>query len=215
MLSKTLLPLVLALGLVGTSWAASPVLLATMGNKVSLSLGGKPLTLSVGQQRDGIKLISVGEDSAVLEVEGKRQSVRLGQEFYAGGSQAEQAQTNSFTVFDVGGGHFMAQISLGGGGVRGLIDTGASLLSLSGNQAKAMGLRFERNQPIMLRTAQGVQNGWRTKVPSLRIEGVQLYNVDAVVTDGAYPEVALIGMSVLGQFHMQNDGQRMTLKKKY
>ena len=37
----------------------------------------------------------------------------------------------------------MAQISLGGGGVRGLIDTGASLLSLSGNQAKAMGLRFE------------------------------------------------------------------------
>ncbi|SFZ77285.1 aspartyl protease family protein [Chitinimonas taiwanensis DSM 18899] len=197
--------------------AAEPVLLATMGNKASVSFGDKPVTLSVGQSREGVKLVSVAPDSAVFEADGKRRQVRLGQGFFAPGGGEGQASgsANSATLFSVGHGHFMANISSGQGTVRGIIDTGASFLSLSTPQAAQLGLRIDRSNPILLSTAQGRKVSWRGKANSLKIEGITLYEVDVVVSEGNFPEVPLIGMSVLNRLQMQRDGDTMTLKKKF
>lgn len=198
------------------SYAGDPLLLATMGNKASISFGDKPVTLAVGETRQGVKLVSVEMDSAVLESGGKRRNVKLGQAFFAPGSnEAGNAGSQSATLYAVSGGHFLAQLSTRSGGVRGLIDTGASYLSLSSPQAAALGVTVDRNHPLPMHTAQGISPGWTTHIDELKLEGLTLYNVEAVVMAGNYPEIPLIGMSVLNMLNMQRDGDHMTLKKKF
>ncbi|WP_269533682.1 TIGR02281 family clan AA aspartic protease [Chitinimonas sp. BJYL2] len=207
---RTLLALLMSLPL----FAAEPVLLATMGNKASVSFGDKPVTMVVGSSREGVKLISVSADAAVFEILGKRKTVALGQSFFAPGG-GEGGSVREAVLYDAGGGHFIAQVSINGGGVRGLIDTGATFLSLSSVHAASLGIKPDRRQPVTLSTAQGVRQAWRMKVDLVRIEGIPLYNVDAVITDGNFPAVALVGMSVLSQLHVQHEGDRMKLRKKY
>ncbi|QNM96424.1 retropepsin-like aspartic protease family protein [Chitinimonas koreensis] len=198
--------------------AAEPTLLATMGGKASVSFGARPVTMAIGDSRDGVKLVAVGEDNATFLIDGKRKQVRLGQSFYASGSSPSagtQGGGNTLTLFDAGRGHFLANLAANGGAVRGMIDTGATFLSLSAPDAARLGVRPDRSKAVRLSTAQGTKIAWLAKVTELKLEHITLYNVDAVVSDGGYPEMPLIGMSVLNQLNLQRDGDRMTLKKKY
>lgn len=197
--------------------AGEPTLLAVMGNKVSVSFGGKPITLQVGGSHEGIKLVAISGESAIFESGGKRSTVQLGQNVYMAGSSvtASNDSNRKVTLFDAGRGHFMATLTANGGSAQGLIDTGATFLSLSARHASALGIKPDRTQPVRLSTAQGMTQAWKTRITALKIEGIALYNVEAVVHDSNFPEVALIGMSILNQMDMQRDGDRMTLAKKY
>ena len=197
------------------AWAAEPVLMATMGSKASVSFGGKPVTLAIGDIRDGVKLISVGADSAVFESGGKRSTVQLGQGFFAAGGGQGKGDTQVATLFDAGGGHFMAMITANGSSLRGMIDTGATALALSERHAKALGVPFNRDRPVQAHTAQGVVTGWRVRLDTLKLEGITLYGIEATILEGDFPDVPLIGMTVLSQLQMQKDGNTMILKKKF
>ena len=63
------------------AWAA-PVLLASMGTRASFSEGGASFTLQVGETGHGIRLVSLAADSAVIEADGKRTTLKMGQEPY-------------------------------------------------------------------------------------------------------------------------------------
>ncbi|QDQ26540.1 TIGR02281 family clan AA aspartic protease [Chitinimonas arctica] len=210
---------VLALLLSQAALAAEPVLLATMGSKASVSFGGKPITLGVGETREGVKLVSVTMESAVFESGGKRSTVRLGQGFFAAsvgnGKDATAGSSNTATLYAGRGGHFMAQISSRGIALQGIIDTGATYLSLSGPDAVTLGVKQDRSRPVRMSTAQGIKKAWLTTADEIKLEGITLYNVSVVVSDGDFPEKPLIGMSMLSQLTIQNDGDRMILKKKY
>src|SRR5260221_11676609 len=55
---------------------------------------GSPRTLSVGDSTaEGVKLVSVGSGSAVLEIDGKRQTLDMGQHFAASSSEGEGRQS--------------------------------------------------------------------------------------------------------------------------
>ncbi|MGQ5523496.1 retropepsin-like aspartic protease family protein [Chitinimonas sp. PSY-7] len=211
------LPALFALLLSLPAMAAAPVLLATMGNKVSVSFGGKPVTMSIGQTMEGVRLVAINADSAVFESHGKRRQIGLGQEFFASGgsSVAVPNVSDTATLYDAGNGHFLAQISTGQSSVRGVIDTGATFLSLSSQHAAQLGINYSRDRPVQLSTAQGRKIAWQSKATMIRLEGIPLYEVDIVVTEGNFPEMPLIGMSVLNRLQMQRDGDNMTLRKKY
>ncbi|PHV12016.1 retropepsin-like aspartic protease family protein [Chitinimonas sp. BJB300] len=212
------LPALITLFLSLPVMAAAPVLLATMGNKVSVSFGGKPITMSVGQTMEGVRLVAIGTDSAVFESRGKRRQIGLGQEFFASGGSSITGTSSSgdtVTLFDAGSGHFLAQISTGQSSVRGVIDTGATFLSLSSAHAAQLGINYGRDRPVQLSTAQGRKIAWMSKATAIKLEGIPLYEVDVVVTEGNFPEVPLIGMSVLNRLQMLRDGDNMTLRKKY
>jgi aspartyl protease family protein len=195
-------------------WAvADPELVAIMGSKASISFGGRRVLMSAGETRDGIKLIAINEESVVLESGGKRSTVQLGQRFYAGGGAAGSA--TSATLYDSGSGHFFADVGIGSGVSRGIVDTGATLLVLSARQAAAAGVKLDGGRSVAMSTAQGRDVAVLVQLPEVRIAGIALYNVDALVSRGNYPEVLLIGMSVLSHFNMQRDGDHMTLTKKY
>ncbi|WP_374347475.1 TIGR02281 family clan AA aspartic protease [Chitinimonas sp.] len=196
--------------------AADPSLIAIMGSKAALSIEGKRVMLAPGESAKGIKLIAIQDEAVVLESGGKRSTVRLGQDFYAGGSSGGPSSGgNRAVLFNGGDGHFMADVAIGNGVVRGMVDTGATMLMLSGRQAQQMGVKLEGGRLAGVSTAQGNDVVMHITIPELRVAGIPLYNVDAVVSRGDFPPVALIGMSVLSHFSMQRDGDSMVLVKKY
>ena len=63
-------------------------------------------------------------------------------------------------------------------------------------------------------TANGVAQGFRIKLNSVRVGDVEVYDVDAVVTPQPMPFV-LLGNSFLTRFQMKRDNNQMTLDKRY
>ena len=53
------------------------------------------------------------------------------------------------------------------------------------------------------------------KLDQVQVGDIKLYNIEAVVIDGDEPQIALLGMTFLGQLDMQQVDQRMELKKKF
>ena len=68
-LVKRLAALALFAGLAGGAWAQSVALQGMLGSRALLLIdGGAPRSLAVGDSAQGVKLVSVGADSAVVEM---------------------------------------------------------------------------------------------------------------------------------------------------
>lgn len=113
-----------------------------------------------------------------------------------------------------GGGHFIGQGSVNGKVMQFLVDTGATSVAIGAAEADRMGLDYRSGQPIALRTANGNAQGWRIKLPSVRVGDVELRDVDAVITPQAMPYV-LLGNSFLTQFQMTRLNDQMVLEKRF
>ena len=55
--------------------------------------GGAPRTLSVGQKQDGVVLLSSSRDSAEFEIDGKRRTLKLGQQQVSRAGTLDTAST--------------------------------------------------------------------------------------------------------------------------
>lgn len=193
--------------------AAQDVGLAgVMGSKAMLMLnGGEPKSVAVGQVLDGVKVISVQGDQVVIEIAGKKRSLRVGQ--HAIGAPSSDASGKIVMAADTRG-HFYTNGSVNGNSVRFLVDTGATMISLGAADARRMGLDFNGGQKGMTQTANGQTMVSKIQLDTVRIGDVTLHNVDALIHQTDMP-VALLGMSFLNRMDMQRDGNTMTLKKRF
>ena len=82
------------------------------------------------------------------------------------------------------------------------------------SDAERIGLPWRAGQTVRIGTANGVVQGWRIKLASVRIGDVEIYEVDAVVTPQAMPFV-LLGNSYLSRFQMRRDNDLMVLERRY
>ena len=60
----------------------------------------------------------------------------------------------------------------------------------------------------------GVVNGWRVSLDSVRIGDMTVRDVDAMVVDNDTLPVGLLGMSFLGRFDMQRQGATLVLRRR-
>ena len=182
--------------------------------KAILSInGGKPKTYSVGQVTpDGIKVLSADSSKVVLEVDGKRRELGMGQgiAIAGGGSSAQTA-----TLYANNAGHFLGEGYINGSPMKFLVDTGASSIALSGNEARRLGLSYLNGDTGYASTAAGVVKAYRISLNTVKIGGIVMHQVEAMVLEGDSPPVVLLGMSVLNRVQMERDGMVMTLTKKY
>ena len=205
--------LALALCLVSGGAAAQDVGLAgVLGSKALLMIdGGEPQTVAVGQSLAGVKVISVQGDQAVVEIGGKKRPLRVGQHAIG----AAPADGSGMVVMTADSqGHFYATGSVNGAAVRFLVDTGATMVSLGANDARRIGLDFNRGQKGMTQTANGQTLVSKVKLDTVHIGDVTLHNVDALIHQNEMP-IALLGMSFLNRMEMQRDGSTMTLRKRF
>jgi aspartyl protease family protein len=96
-------------------------------------------------------------------------------------------------------GHFWADAQVDGEAVHFLIDTGASSVFLTPNDALRLGLNpanLVYDQTV--RTVGGDSLGARVKLGSVSVNGVRIADVDALVIERGLP-ASLLGMTYLGR----------------
>ena len=210
------LPVLLLLGILAPPAHAVDVNVIGLfpGKAVVVVNRGAPRTLSVGQRTpEGVLLVSVDATAAVIEVDGKRERVEMGQHFETAGQSGSRTAT---TLAPDERGHFVVDGTINGGHVRFLVDTGATLVSIASQDAQRLGIDYRAGR----RSAAIMADGRRVSAYTVRLDSVSvgdltLFNVDCSVHEGPSTGHALLGMSFLGRTEMRREGPNLTLTKRY
>lgn len=208
--------LLLALCLPVTGFSDTDVnIVGLFNNKAIVIINkGKPQTLSVGQpSTQGVRLLQADSQKAILEIEGKRKELGMGQAATIAGSAASEAP--SVTLYADSSGHHFTEGQINGVTLKFIVDTGASAIVMNSADAKRAGLDYKKGELAQMQTANGIVNGYRVSLNTLRLQGLVLNQVDAVVLEGMSPPLVLLGMSALNRVDMKREGIALTLKKKY
>ena len=186
----------------------------TAGKAVVIINNGKPLAMKAGQvSPEGVRLIGATTESATFEVNGKRQTLTMGQSISIAGGPAS---ANRATLIADSGGHFLTAADVNGISMKFMVDTGASLVTISSGDAKRAGINYLAGQKAMLQTANGVAPAYRVKLDTVRLGDIALTNVDGVVVEGnVMGEHGLLGLSFLNRVTMQREGSTMTLTRRF
>ena len=195
-----------------SSLAASVSVVGLFKDKAIVTIdGSKPRTLGVGQSFQGVKLLAADSASATFDVDGSRRVLAMGQSF-AGGATTGARQSVSLTA-DARG-HFTAAGSLNGYPVSFLVDTGATTIAISADDARRMGLNYRAGPVYGVGTAAGVVPAWRVMFNTVKVGGITVNQVEGMVVEAGLG-TPLLGMSFLNRMEMQRNGQTMTLTQRY
>lgn len=201
-----------ALGLPWLAQAQSVALAGMLGSKALLVVDAyPPRAVGAGDEYQGVRVIAIGRDEAIVEVKGARRSLRLGEAPVGVGSGGGGRRV---TLSADSRGHFVNSGSINGQAMQYMIDTGASMVAIGRTDADRMGLKYQNGQPVQVSTANGVGQGWRIKLDSVRIGEVEVFGVDAIITAQAMPYI-LLGNSFLTEFQMTRINDQMVLEKRH
>ena len=192
--------------------AQDVALAGILGGKALLVVNGSaPRGVAPGESHMGVQVVSVGREDAVVDSAGGRRSLRLGEApVRVGGSGTGQRVVLKADAR----GHFVSSGQINGRIMQYMVDTGASTVAIGRPDAQRMGLKFEeQGQSVRMNTANGVAQGWRMRLDSVRVGDVELRGVDAIVTPQPMPYV-LLGNSFLREFEMSRNGDEMMLLKR-
>lgn len=187
------------------------VVAVTPGRDASIVIdGGAPVSIGVGEDIDAVTLLGADSDGATLRINGVVLTLPLeAQHGFVGGSTG--ARTVKLKA-DARG-HFVGDGAINRQSVRFLVDTGASLTTLSRKEARRIGLSYSGGASVRTMTANGAINGWRVDLDSVRVGNVTVRDIEAVVIDTDLP-VVLLGMTFLDRFDMERTGSTLVLERR-
>jgi aspartyl protease family protein len=194
--------------------AASDIsLIGTFGTTAAiLSVdGGAPKTVKVGQIYGGVMLIAVENDRATVEAGGKRRVLVRGQTYSSSGAAAG---AQSVTLSAGAGGHFMVDGQINGGAIRFMVDTGATAIAIPAGDANRLRIDYRSGRRGTTQTAGGPTSAYLVMLDSVRVGGIELRNIEAIVIEQGLP-IALLGNTFLNRMEMRREGQTMTLTRRF
>jgi aspartyl protease family protein len=201
------------LGCVGAASAQTVSLGGSLGSRALLVIDGKAKNVALGSTVDGVKLLSITGNDAVVEVQGKRVALQLGAAPVNLGGAPSEGVGQQIKLTAQSGGHFITSGTINGSTVRFVVDTGATNVAISAAEADRIGLKYTDGKLTHSSTANGVVVAYRVVLASVRIGDVQVYNVDATVLPASMPYV-LLGNSFLQRFQMRRENDLLTLDKR-
>lgn len=96
-------------------------------------------------------------------------------------------------------GHFYANVEVGSNEVRFMVDTGASGIALTAEDAETLGFSWNDNElGVVGRGVSGNVFGKRVRLPSVRLGSVETTDVEAVIIPSGL-DVSLLGQSFLSK----------------
>lgn len=195
--------------------AQSVLLTGSIGNRAILVIdGGAPRTLAPGQTAQGVKLISMQGDQAVVEAAGQRSTLRMDSVVSIGGSGGSGGSGSRIVLTADSRGHFLTPGTINGRTVNFMLDTGATTIALSIADAQRIGLDASKGQQVQVRTANGNTSGYRLRLNSVRVGDVEVFDVEAIVSQQPMPYV-LLGNSFINRFSMRRDAEQMVLERRF
>ncbi len=195
--------------------AQTVALSGILGAKALLVVdGAAPKAVAPGETFHGVKVISTQNDNAVLEIAGQRQTARVGGAPVSVGAAIGPGTGGRIVLSAGSGGHFVTQGLINARPVQFLVDTGATTIGIGMLDAERIGLDYKQGPRVQLATANGIAQGWRVQLSSVRLNDVEVHEVEAVVTPYAMPYV-LLGNSFLTRFQMTRTNDQMVLEKRF
>lgn len=190
--------------------------IALFNDKAMLSVNGKKAKIiQAGQTYEGVKLISSNTDEAEVEFDGKREVLGLNSAVILSGTLGTKVPPKESTqVWADGNGFFRASGEINGRSLEFLVDTGANLVVLSGNEANRIGLEYKTGIRTTAVTASGTEDMYAIRLNQISFNGIELNNINAGVIEGNFPIVPLLGMTFLSRLDITQSGNMMELKKR-
>jgi aspartyl protease family protein len=185
----------------------------SLGTKALLVINGVPRTVSTGDTVDGVRLLSVRGDQAEVAVDGRRVALRIGAAPVNLSGEPTPGTGRRIVLTADRGGHFWSDGTVNGRFARFMVDTGATMVSMSQADAERIGLNFRDAPRGVVRTANGDVPAHRVILDSIRVGDVLVRSVEAVVIPTAMDHV-LLGNSFLVRFQMRRENDRMELDRK-
>jgi len=179
-------------------------------NKAVLMIDGNRHILAVGEvSPEGVKVISADSRGAILEVNGVERQYDLGNTV---STSFAKRKNQKETIYVNSAGMYLTFGSINGRSVRFLVDTGASAIAMNTEQAKQLGIRYDKiGVPAGVSTASGFEKAYRVRLKSVSVGKITQTNVEALVIDGNHPGPILLGMTFLSQLNVEHDSNAMTL----
>lgn len=186
------------------AWATTVYVMSVGYGDVQLRINDRSLhVLRIGEvSPEGVKLVDVQNGVAVLEVDGRRMQMRIGQ------------STSTQTVLTADGqGHFFTTVLINGVPVRAVIDTGATHISLSVADAQRMGINYLQGKRGVSQTANGLVNVYLVNISHVQVGDIAFSNIMGSVSVDATAQrtPVLLGMSFLRHVDMRRSGNTMLL----
>ncbi|WP_457668687.1 retropepsin-like aspartic protease family protein [Thiolapillus sp.] len=188
--------------------------MALFSDRAMINIDGRNRLLHAGKTSpEGVRLIRADSHEAVIELDGVRQTLKLGKGVAASYRKRERVQQRIVMGND---GAYTIQGMINGHAVPMVVDTGANTVALSAEHAAGMGINYlHGGKAVLVQTASGMVKGYDVNLASVRAGSIELRNVPAVVIEGSLPEKVLLGMSFLSRLHIQNKGNLMVLTKSH
>jgi aspartyl protease family protein len=211
----------IALGLLASTGATAMDInvVGLFPNKAVVQIeDGALRTLSVGQKiRDDIILLSVGRDGATFNIRGRSVVLALGTgraQTNPSAATNDPSATNYAKVPTNAQGDLVADGEVNGMPVRFFVDTGATFITIPAREASRLGLDFRNGRKIVMETVNGDVLGYRLKLDTVRVGGIDVDNVEAVVIESKSLSSVLLGMSFLNRVDFRREGATLTLTKR-
>ncbi len=163
-------------------------------------------TLRAGQTSpEGVRLVAADRTKAVLEVEGRTVTLGIGQSTVASVELKADAR-----------GHFITTAYINGVPTRALIDTGATMVAVSSDEAQRMAIGYAGAPRVRIGTAGGPRTGYRVILATVSVGSITLQNVEGVVMESGRDEfpITAIGMSYLNSVDLRRAGDTLTLSRR-
>ena len=110
-------------------------------------------------------------------------------------------------------GHFSVQARVNGNPVTFLVDSGATVTSLSSETAAEVGIEVDRSAfPVIVSTANGNAKAWRARIGEMKIETISVSDHPVSISDNL-GDTNLLGMNFLDELSSWSvQGDVMTLE---
>ncbi len=204
----------LVLLLVAAPLSAAPkvVVLGLFKDRAVLEVNGKRRVLAVGQLTPE-GIRLLAADSDAAVLEIDGQQQRLALGTQIGGSYQAPAM-REVQLWPDNEGMYNVSGTINGQPVDFLVDTGATYVAMNAGEARRLGIDYRVvGERGMVTTASGTAPVFQVKLDKVQVGELVVYNVAAVVLEGDQPEQALLGMSFLGRLELQRQGALMLLRQ--
>ncbi|WP_374963102.1 TIGR02281 family clan AA aspartic protease [Spongiibacter tropicus] len=176
---------------------------------VLLDIDGEQKLLREGATHPrGATVISADSRSAVVRYQGETRRLTLNKRI---GTHYAEAETQEVVLQRNSKREYRTRLEVNGRSAEAVVDTGATSVAMSSLHARQLGIRYDDAPVVSVATASGMSRGFAVTLPKLAVGSIERHHVAAVVVEGDYPHVILLGMSFLEHVDMQEKGNILTL----
>jgi aspartyl protease family protein len=182
-----------------------------------IDIHGKLQVLKLGQiSPQGITLISADSEEAILEIDEQQSVYKLSGRVKNLPSMVSppSSQPAFVRILPNQQEMYITQGSINNHTVHFLVDTGATLIAMSSQQAQQLGIPYQQGEIQLVSTASEVVKAYRIRLDKVQVGDITLYAIESFVLEGEQPKEILLGMSFLNHLEMRREGKILELRQR-